>query len=137
MPGESSEQVLAACAQPECIERVHQLLDELFADVGDMREEDRIGFETAVAEIAANVVEHAGGPQVALNLRVRVFPDRLEALFVDTGAAPTVDMTDLPVSSPLAERGRGLSLARWMVDEVVYERLDEQNVWRIVRRRRR
>ncbi len=137
MPGESSEHVLAACAQPECIERVHQLLDKLFADVGDMREEDRIGFETAVAEIAANVVEHAGGPQVALSFRVRVLPDRLEALFVDTGAAPTVDMTDLPVPSPLAENGRGLSLARWMVDEVVYERLDEQNVWRIVRRRRR
>ncbi|AHK31073.1 hypothetical protein OPAG_04144 [Rhodococcus opacus PD630] len=39
----------------------------------------RIEFESAVAEIAASIVEHTSGDSVTMTLEVRALPDRVDA----------------------------------------------------------
>jgi anti-sigma regulatory factor (Ser/Thr protein kinase) len=82
-------------------------------------------FEVAVSEIAANIMEHAH-PTV-MNVRLSAVPDRVVAEFTDTGH-------DWEAPLELAERGRGLTLARTACDEVAYERVGTVNHWRLVKR---
>ena len=148
MATEAQEHVLRVGAHPESLDRVHELLARLWTD-DDMPAVDRMQFETAVAEVAANIVEHAAdGRDVTLVLRVSRWPDRVEARFEDDGAEAHVDLDaasmpesgdpdDLDAVLALAEDGRGLALARAAVDELVYEREGSTNRWFLVRRRSR
>jgi serine/threonine-protein kinase RsbW len=110
----------------------------------------RARFETAVAEIGANIVRHAYPPGTApgrLRLRLRAYPDRVEARFNDRGVefsgdpsqwgaarAPGVapgppDLADVP------EGGYGLALVLQAVDRLDYARLaGGENRWRLVKR---
>jgi serine/threonine-protein kinase RsbW len=127
--------VLDVCARPECIERVHATLAELWEDVPEIDPGQRMRFELAVAEIAANIVEHSAGPgegAVDLNLRLSAFPDRVEARFRDTGREALVDVAGAALPTDEAEHGRGIAMALAAVDEVAYLREDGQNVWRVV-----
>jgi anti-sigma regulatory factor (Ser/Thr protein kinase) len=136
VPGERRAHSLRVCTAPECLDRVHDLLTRLWADASEVSGDDRIRFETAVAEVAANIVEHAGdGAVVELDLEVCAYADRVEALFCDTGAAAEVDVEGASLPGDMAESGRGLAIARAAVDEVVYERDGEVNRWRVTRRR--
>jgi len=92
----------------------------------------RLLFETAVAEIAANIVEHARPP--FFTMRLRVGTGCVIAEFSDSGRGwdgprgPAAVLDDLS-----AERGRGLTLAEAAVDEVAYERQGLVNHWRLVK----
>lgn len=120
-------------AEPACLPRVHRLVDDLAQRLPDLADSDRRQFETAVVEVAGNIVEH-GGVGVRLQLRVNAYRDRLEACFCDTGCRPELQS---PPEMPhaLAEAGRGLALAAAVVDELVYERAGSTNHWRVVQRR--
>lgn len=132
MPPESLPPGTAAC--PEVLESVHELLERTWAAHPDVSEADRMSVETAVVEVAANIVEHAGGAELGLEVDVR--PDRVQALFRDTGAAFEGDLgaAGLP-DDELSERGRGLALVHALVDEVGYERAAGTNHWCLVRLR--
>lgn len=122
-------------ADPGCIDRIHHLVHHLWSELDDAAQSDRDRFETAVIEVAGNVVEHAG-PQVRLRLRLTAHPDRVEADLRDDGAGlEQPDVVGRPVDR-LAEHGRGIALARAAVDELAYERVEATNCWRIVQRRR-
>ena len=128
---------LDACARPECLDRVHALLGELWEDAPDIDFSARMRFEIAVAEVAANIVEHAGSPEqgvVDLNLRLMSFDDRVEARFRDTGRAADVDLATARLPEDAAEDGRGLAIALAAVDEVSYERDGDVNCWLVVQR---
>ena len=134
MASEPVARRLAICARPQCLERVHELLTALWLDTPHVAAADRIAFETAVAEVAANIVEHAGaGAQVELDLVVAAHDDRMEACFRDTGRAADVDVASAEMPDDLAETGRGLPLARAAAD-VSYERAGAVNRWRVTRR---
>lgn len=134
---EPGEFMLETTASPDGLDQVHALFAELWAGASDVEPADRIAFETAVAEVAANIVEHAGrGEQVAMRLHLRAPEDRVEAHLEDLGypydggpAAPA-EVDDL------AEHGRGLVIARALTDELVYERDGAVNRWFLLRRRR-
>ncbi len=137
MGREPAARVLDAAAGPDALEHVHGLIASLWADAPDVAQADRIGFETAVIEIAANILEHAcSGVRVDMRLEVDAHADRVEARFTDTGRPTLVDLAAAAMPGELAEDGRGLALARAAVDELSYERDGAVNRWRIVRRRR-
>lgn len=92
----------------------------------------------AVAEVAANIIQHAHPPEAPLvdfALTLTRFPDRLVARFVDRGTAATPpDGVVMPsVSGPydeLGERGRGLAIVQMTTDRFEYQRTaDGENVW--------
>jgi serine/threonine-protein kinase RsbW len=128
---------LDLCASPECLEKVHGLLEQLWDGRSGVDLAERMRFELAVAEVAANIVEHAAGAgrdPVDLNLRLTAYDDRVEARFRDTGQEATVDVGDASLPADDAEAGRGLAIALAAVDEVTYQRDGDVNCWLVVLR---
>jgi serine/threonine-protein kinase RsbW len=129
--------VLEEVAQPDTVERIHQLLTELLTShpVNDM---DAMHFELALAEIGANIIEHAeksGGGPVSIRLELEVLPGSIEARFSDNGQQARVDLQSVSLPDELSERGRGLAIALTVLDELSYRRADDKNHWTLVRNR--
>ncbi|GAA4888482.1 ATP-binding protein [Actinomycetospora straminea] len=124
-------------ATPECLEQVHALLADLLVDVDGVADADRTSFEIALAELVANVVEHAGAHgAVGLTVELGAGPADLTADLYDDGPPVDVDPGAAVLPDALAERGRGLALARAAVDDVSYALEAGTNHWSITRRRR-
>ncbi len=120
-------------AGPGCLDLVHDMLAELWTGAPEVAEQDRTLFEIAVVEIAGNVVEHTRPRPVACELELAVYPDRLDAVFHDTGEDAAVDLSDTGLPDPLAETGRGLPMARAALDVLTHERRDGTNRWYLSR----
>jgi serine/threonine-protein kinase RsbW len=127
---------LSTTAAPECLDRLHELLQSAWAEHPEVGVSDRTFFEIAVTEVAGNIVEHAAaGTTLQIAVSVHVTDVRLEATFEDVGPAVDVDPGSATMPDDLAESGRGLALARRAVDEVAYWREGVTNHWRVVRSR--
>lgn len=98
----------------------------------------RLEFETAVAEIAANIIEHAN-PAARGDFSMHLFysGESVSARFVDSGLPFTHTITAPPPADPLAETGRGIAIARAALDRLHYQRQDNRNVWTLEKRLRR
>ena len=139
MPTDNSPdvRVLEEFAQPDTVERIHQLLGELLTShpVDDM---DAMHFELALAENGANIIEHAhksdGGP-VTVRLELEVEPTSIRARFSDDGKQARVDLQSVTLPDELSERGRGLAIALNVLDELSYRRAGGHNHWTLVRNR--
>jgi serine/threonine-protein kinase RsbW len=122
------------CTTPDCLERVCVCLTELWELVPEVPERDRNLFETAVTEVVANVVAHAGGgPDFDAHVEIEVNVDVLSARTEDNGAEADVDL-DAPMPALGMTHGRGVPLARAALDDLLYERRDGRNVWLLRRR---
>lgn len=127
---------LHACADPECLGKVHNLLAEMWDTSPDVSELDQAMFETAVIEIAANVIRHGNDEGSTLcNLTLEVYPDRLEAHLRDDGLIAHVNLDAATMPDSFAESGRGLALAKAAVDILTYERHHDNNIWTLRRTR--
>jgi serine/threonine-protein kinase RsbW len=116
------------------------LLHDLMAQVGSEHPEieplDLSMLETAVIEIAGNVVEHGTPPDgVRFEFSLDVTDGHLRAQLVDTGdpVVPPPVLDAKPGGDPLAESGRGFPIALAVLDELRYEREGETNVWIMTR----
>ena len=125
---------LHACAGPGFLGEVHCLLERVWATSPDVSGIDRMMLETAVIEIAANIIEHGSagaGPQC--DLTIEVYPDRLDAHFMDDGIIALVNVDTAAMPDALAEGGRGLAIARAALDVLTYERRNNTNFWTLNR----
>ncbi|GAA4195436.1 hypothetical protein GCM10022288_32330 [Gryllotalpicola kribbensis] len=128
------EYVLEGFAVPEQLDAVHTLLAEAAADHPELDPIDVMLFETAVIEIANNVVEY-GRPEgeVRWKFTIRVRPEEIEAELDDTGQTFTPSHGQgMPGED--AEGGRGLPLAEAVLDKIEFNRLADTNHWLMVRR---
>ncbi len=139
MPGDYA---LASLAVPDSLDLLHQLLERVSGEHPDVSADDLMMFETAIIEIAGNVVEH-GRPvgKVVYEFGLDVLPGSLEGELIDNGqafshldGADLVDGARLP-DDHMDETGRGLFLAVAVLDELHYTRTGGRNVWRMVRKR--
>lgn len=128
-------------ATAEGMDSVHAALAGCWSTLGQPRlAESRWcdEFNLAVAEVAANIIQHAHDPEmpfVSFDLSLTRYPDRLRARFVDGGVVvstpddavmPTVDVCD----DELQERGRGLAIVQMTTDRFEYLRTAQgENVW--------
>ncbi|WIB78259.1 ATP-binding protein [Curtobacterium sp. MCPF17_002] len=93
----------------------------------------RFGLETALAEIAANIVEHtrrtdreAGrGYTVVLDATA----DELVAVLTDNGRPADVDLRAVTMADVDEESGRGLALAIAALDRLEHRHEDGHNIW--------
>jgi serine/threonine-protein kinase RsbW len=95
-------------------------------------------FSLAVAEVAANIIQHAHAPDpplVDFTLLLEHAPEHLTARFVDGGIVATPPDTPIMPSvtvsvEDLGERGRGLALVQLTTDRFAYQRTpDGENIW--------
>ena len=119
-------------AGPEVLEAVHELLEQTWTAHPDVSVADRMCVETALIELVANIVEHAGGA-AELAVEVEVHPERVQAVFRDTGSEFAGDLDSATMPDDMSERGRGLALIRALLDEVTYGRVAGANCWHLVR----
>lgn len=132
----AGEYEVSGLAVPETIDLLHQLLEEARTDHPSLSEEDMSMIETAVIEVAGNVVEHAPpGQALVYTFRLLVGDDRLVGVLTHSGPEVVLDGAPEMPDDPLAESGRGLALAQAAVDELRHEFTDDQNVWTLVRHR--
>jgi len=83
---------------------------------------DKNGVVLAVDEACANIIKHAYGGQCRqpIEIRCRLFPDRLEVLLRDHGKKADGDLWQRPVSEGRQPGGLGLRLIRTVMDSVQY-----------------
>ena len=120
----------------EGLETLHESVRQLRESVG-RRKDDRnlMHFEIALAEIGANVLTHGrpAGNDPPVEYRLWVADDTAHASFVD-GGPPVEEVLSRTMPDPTTEAGRGLPMARWLLDELLYKRDGEVNRWRLVKR---
>jgi serine/threonine-protein kinase RsbW len=118
------------------LDTLHQSVDRLRQATGrDESDPQLILFETALGEIGANVLTH-GRPQevgVPVEYMLRFEGGTVIASFVDPGP-PVHEHLAREMPDVWSEDGRGLVLARSLLDELGYERDGELNRWRLVKR---
>jgi len=92
-------------------------------------------FETAVGEIGANVLTHGSPPGAAqpVDYSLRWDGQVAVASFADAGE-PVHNQIGRAMPAPTSEGGRGLALARLLLDELGYKREGKVNIWRLVKR---
>lgn len=118
------------------IEKVHEMLEAVWAKSPSVSSTDRLSFETALIELSSNVIRHADdGSGIRCVLTVGVSDARIEARLTDTGLASTVELVGRTMPEELAESGRGIALIKALVDELEYVRSGSSNHWRISRSR--
>jgi serine/threonine-protein kinase RsbW len=126
---------LSGLAIPDGLTRLHDLLERAAAEHADVEPTDAMLFQTAVIEIANNVVEH-GRPkgEVSWRFLIEIRHDRLVATVSDSGDEIAVPITDT-MPEGLEATGHGLPMAQAALDELTYERAGGRNRWRMVRLR--
>ena len=130
---------LEAPALPECLDDVHALVDSLWSSCPGVDATDRMRFESAVVEVAGNVIEHSvaavGDRVVRLEVTLTCSQVELRATFVDDAEAVRAERLPTAMPDVDAESGRGIALARAFTDDLTYEREGERNRWSVVCRR--
>jgi serine/threonine-protein kinase RsbW len=131
----SGDYLLDGLAVPESLNLLHDLLEQVGQDHPELAPSDLMLFETAVIEVAGNVVEH-GQPsgQVRWSFRLAVREDSLEASLSDSGEEYPGGAWGTDMPDAMEEDGRGLALATAVLDSLAYERSGEVNQWSMVRR---
>ena len=117
----------------DILHRSIQLLREATGRARDDR--SLILFETALGEIGGNVLTH-GRPQGierAVEYTLRLDGGTLVASLSDSGL-PVHEHLSREMPAHDSEAGRGLAMARSLLDELGYERDGDLNRWRLVKR---
>ncbi|QJU53144.1 ATP-binding protein [Herbiconiux sp. KACC 21604] len=125
---------LVFSSPPDDVDAVHEFLESVWEANPHVGELDRMAFETALIELASNVIQHAAGEGgVTCVLTVLADESGLSASLADTADAGGIVLMNREMPSELAESGRGIALIQALVDDLRYERVDERNVWTITR----
>ncbi len=96
----------------------------------------RMQLGIAVAEMVANIVEHAAeGESVRVQMSIEVLADEVHVSFTDDGAPCPVDPSASQMPGEFATRGRGIAMMRAVLGTLSYHRSDTHNHWRLVSRR--
>jgi serine/threonine-protein kinase RsbW len=133
-PSHGRQYVLEGFAVPAEIDAVHVLLAQVAGEHPEIDPLDIMLFETAIIEIANNVVEY-GRPQgqVRWKFTIQVGADEIKAELDDSGQTFTPARgKDMPGED--AEGGRGLPIAEALLDQIEFNRMNDMNHWCMVRR---
>lgn len=120
----------------EGLEMLHRSIERLRAwGSGGLDGRSLILFETALGEIGANVLTHGrpDGTHVPVEFELEFDGKTARAAFSDSGP-PVHNHLGRDMPAPYSEAGRGLALARSLLDEFGYQRDGEVNRWRLVKR---
>ncbi len=120
---------------PEALAEIEQLLANAWSAHPYIPEMIRTQVAIATGEIGANILEHAGaGRLLRLAMEIKVLANEVWVEFTDNGGPFHLDLNAVSLPDDMAERGRGLPLAKAVLDRLIYER-DALNHWTLVSKR--
>jgi len=126
--------VLETAAGPGALGEIETALERTWSANPHVPHTVRMHMGIAAGEIGANIVEHAASARpVRIWLDVNVSPSRVNVEFTDDGEPAQVDMDAVRMPDDMAERGRGLALAKAVLAELTYRR-SLVNHWVLVSR---
>jgi serine/threonine-protein kinase RsbW len=115
---------------------LHQSVDRLRRALGRAQDDRPLMlFETALGEIGGNVLTHGRPPGTERPIEYSLLLDgaTVVASLTDSGSPVHEHLTrEMPAHD--VEAGRGIAMARALVDELGYERDGDVNRWRLVKR---
>src|SRR2546422_10392551 len=118
----------------EGLDILHQSIDRRRRPTG-RRADDRplLLFETALGEIGSNVLTHGrpAGTATPIDYALRLEEGIVVASLSDSGS-PVHEHLSREMPAHDSEAGRGLAMARSLLDELGYERDGDLNRWRLV-----
>ena len=128
--------VLDTPTGPDALDKIHGCLNELWSAHPDLPEVVRTPVSVAVAEIGANIIEYSRpGQPVRMQMQVQVLAHEVEIVFTDEGDPAHVDLAAVTMPDEMAERGRGLALAKACLDRLTYRRDSTGNHWTLAVKR--
>lgn len=128
--------VIETVVGPHVLDEVHDALDRSWVRHGEVPGSIRISMATAVAEISANILQHASdGMPVPLRMEIMVRPHRVTVILSDEGKPAAVDVDAVNMPGERAKQGRGLALASAVLGALSYRRDETCNHWTLVSRR--
>ena len=120
----------------EGLDVLHESVEELRRVLGrDAHDRALIHLETALGEIGGNVLTHGRprGTTRPVEYALRVHDGEAVASLVDFGP-PVHEQLRREMPGHDDEDGRGIAIARSLLDELGYERDGDLNRWRLVKR---
>jgi serine/threonine-protein kinase RsbW len=128
-------EVLDTTTGSATLDEIGRMLERMWARHRHVPDDVRTQVGIAVGEIGANIVEHAAqGRPVRLRMEIVVSPEQVRIAFLDDGPPAAVDLTAaLEMPEHMAQRGRGLVMARAVLDRLFYHR-NLFNHWILVSR---
>ena len=129
-----SSPTLRTVACPDALDQIEDVLAGLWTRHPHVPEDTRMRLGIAVNEIAANIIEHATaavGRLVRLQMWAHVRDNEVLIKLTDDGMPLSADLPSGDMPDELAERGRGLPLARAVLNRLNYHRADELNHWEL------
>jgi serine/threonine-protein kinase RsbW len=131
-----TERALTFRTPPDGIDLVHAALASLWEERQDIAEMDRMMFETALIELASNVIQHAtSSTAIVCHLEITADETTIRAVLVDSADPPEIDAGPREMPDEFAESGRGLAFIQALVDDFAHHRDRGRNVWTIAKRR--
>lgn len=134
--GPAWERTVLLVVPPNHVDEVHDSVDDFWHLNGDLGSQERVRFETALLELAGNVIEHAErSERLRCELTLRRTQTTLEGVLRDSGTEVAVPFrTRMPDPQEMAEFGRGIAMIELLMDDFSYERDPEGNHWNLVMR---
>lgn len=130
----TGDYLLEGLSVPESLNLLHDLLEIVGREHPELDREALMLFETAVIEVAGNVVEHGRPPgKVQWTFHLEVRPETLTGRLSDGGEEYPGGTWGTEMPDVMEEDGRGLPLATVLLDSLRYERGDGVNHWTMVR----
>ena len=119
------------------LETLHDSVQQLREKTGRPADDRNLMLlEIALAEIGANVLMYGRKPDSSdrtVEFKLRADSETASAFFTHRGP-PLHNQLKRAMPAPASETGRGLAIARKVLDELGYERDGEVNIWRLVKR---
>lgn len=128
--------VFDAVVRPQVLADVRETLAKVWSAHPEVPDSVRAEIAIATGEISANIVEHAArGRSTQLRMEVAVLPQEVQVRFIDDGHRLDVDLDAVRMPDAMAERGRGLAVARAVLRQLSYQRTEGGNRWTLLSER--
>lgn len=132
----SAETTFDVAATPVSLDEVQDRFATWWSGLGIDDARLRFALETALAEVAANIVEHTTRADRETGRRYTVrleSTDRaLTAELTDNGLPVDIDLSAVTMADVEQESGRGLALAIAALDRLEHRHEHGHNVWTLV-----
>lgn len=115
---------------PDPLAAVQSQLDALWSIHPHIPDDVRMQMQISTAEVAANIVEHAGsGHPLRIRMSAAVIDDQVHIVFTDNGPPSDIELSKVTMPDEMAERGRGLAIAQALLDRLAYRCDESGNHW--------